>query len=302
LWDDANITVNSGGVQGTQVWIYNQSAGAYQVFDGTNNGVIPPFHPLLVEVTTNNTSVTLKNSARTTDSLTNYFDKTGLPNFIEIQVSDANDKTDKVKFYTDDNATNGYDVMDGNKRPNLVAPNLYFVIEGKKANKEVWNTLPEENEAAQLSFEAKEAGQYTLNFTTENIEPNTVVELVDRMSGARHDINNGDYTFTHDLNNIAERFELKFSKKSTTTNVVDVQTGLVYVGSTANTITIAAQTAGSYTVEVFDMLGRSVQAPVSYTSTGSNTQNITVNGVQTGYYIVKITGDNVFKTTKVFLK
>jgi hypothetical protein len=272
------------------------------VFDGTNNGVIPPFHPLLVEVTTNNTSVTLKNSARTTDSLTNYFDKTGLPNFIEIQVSDANDKTDKVKFYTDDNATNGYDVMDGNKRPNLVAPNLYFVIEGKKANKEVWNTLPEENEAAQLSFEAKEAGQYTLNFTTENIEPNTVVELVDRMSGARHDINNGDYTFTHDLNNIAERFELKFSKKSTTTNVVDVQTGLVYVGSTANTITIAAQTAGSYTVEVFDMLGRSVQAPVSYTSTGSNTQNITVNGVQTGYYIVKITGDNVFKTTKVFLK
>jgi hypothetical protein len=302
LWDDANITINSGGIQGTQVWIYNQSAGAYQAFDGTDNGVIPPFHPLLVEVTTNNTGFTLKNSARTTDSLLNYFDKTGLQNLIEIQVADANGKTDKAKFYTDDNATNGYDVMDGNKRPNLVAPNLYFVLEGKKANKEVWNTLPEETEAAQLHFEAKEAGKYTISFSTENLETNTTVTLEDKLSGAKHDISKGTYEFAHDLNNTADRFELKFSKKSTTTSKEEIQTTNVYVGSTGNTVTIGAQTEGSYTVEVYDMLGRSLQAPVTYTSNGSNTQNITVNGVQTGYYIVKITGGNVFKTAKVFLK
>jgi hypothetical protein len=302
LWDDANITINSGGIQGSQVWMYNQSAGAYQVFDGTDNGVIPPFHPLLVEVTANNTELVLKNSARTTDSLTIYLGKTGLQNLVEIQVTDANGKSDKAKFYTDDNATNGYDVMDGNKRTNLNAPNLYFVLEGRRANKEVWNTIPAENEALQLNFEAKTTGQYTFTLSTENLEGTTTVELIDKQSGIAHNIEKGDYTFNHDLNNAANRFELKFSKKSTSTNVEEAQTANVYVGSTGNTITIGAQAEGNYTVEVYDMLGRSVQAPVSYTSNGSNTQSITVNGVQTGYYIVKITGNNVYKTAKVFLK
>lgn len=299
LWDDANITINSGGIQGNQVWVYNQSAGAYQVFDGTDNGVIPPFTPVLFEVTTNNTSITLKNSARTTDSLLNYFDKTSLPNFVQVQVTDKNGKTDKVKFYTDDNATNGYDVMDGNKRINLVAPNLYFVLEGKKANKEAWNTLPQANEPVQLSFEAQEAGQYTLNFTTENIEPNIVVELVDRISGARHDINKGDYLFAHDLSNVANRFELRFTKKSAV-SVEETAENPLYIGCTGNTVTIVAPNTGNYTVEIIDLLGRTVQAPVTFT--GNQVQTVTVNGASAGYYLVKVKGDSIFKTTKVFLK
>ena len=298
-WDDNNITINSGGVQGNQVWLYNQSAGAYQVFDGTDNGVIPPFTPMLIEVTTNNTSITLKNSARTTDSLVNYFDKTSLPNFVQVQVSDKNGKTDKVKFYTDDNATNGYDVMDGNKRPNLVAPNLYFVLEGRKANKEVRNTI--ENQSAQLSFEAKEAGQYTFSFTTENMTPDITVELADKQSGVKHDITKGDYTFAHDLSNAANRFELRFSKKSgVSVEEVTENKFPVYVGSTGNTITINAPNTANYTVEVMDLLGRTVQAPVSFT--GNQIQTLTVNGVSTGYYLVKINGNNVYKTVKVFLK
>ena len=298
-WDDNNITINSGGVQGNQVWLYNQSAGAYQVFDGTDNGVIPPFTPMLIEVTTNNTSITLKNSARTTDSLVNYFDKTSLPNFVQVQVSDKNGKTDKVKFYTDDNATNGYDVMDGNKRPNLVAPNLYFVLEGRKANKEVRNTI--ENQSAQLSFEAKEAGQYTFSFTTENMTPDITVELADKQSGVKHDITKGDYTFAHDLSNAANRFELRFSKKSgVSVEEVTENKFPVYVGSTGNTITINAPNTANYTVEVMDLLGRTVQAPVSFT--GNQIQTLTVNGVSTGYYLVKINGNNVYKTVKVFLR
>jgi hypothetical protein len=304
LWNGTgtNVTVGAGGVQGQQVWVYDQSGGGYTAYDNSTTGVIPPFHPFTLEVTANNTSLTFLNSGRNTDSLKNYFDKTGLQNLVEIVVSDKDGKTDKAKFYTDNNATSGYDIMDGNKMMNLTAPNLYFVIEEKPANKEVWNTLPQENEPVQLNFEGKQAGKYTLGFNTENLEGNTTVELIDKQSGAKHDISKGDYTFAHDLNNTADRFELRFSKKSTSTNVEEVQTANVYVGSTGNTITIGTQTEGNYTVEVYDMLGRSVQAPVSYTSNGSNTQSITVNGVQTGYYIVKITGNNVYKTDKVFLK
>lgn len=300
-WDDNNITINSGGIQGNQIWLYDQSAGAYQVFDGTDNGVVPPFTPMLVEVTANNSSITLKNSARTTDSLLNYFDKTSLPNFVQVQVSDNKGKTDKVKFYTDDNATNGYDVMDGNKRPNLAAPNLYFVLEGKKANKEVWNTLPEENEPVQLSLEAKEAGQYTFSFTKENMAPNITVELEDKLTEMRYDITQGDYTFAHDLTNGNNRFALHFTKKSGVgVEEVTENKAPVYVGSSGNTITINAPNTASYTVEVIDLLGRTVQAPINFT--GNQLQTVTVNGVSTGYYLVKINGNNVYKTVKVFLK
>ncbi len=299
MWDDNNITINSGGIQGGQVWLYNQSAGAYQVFDGTDNGVVPTFTPMLIEVTTNNSSITLKNNARTTDSLLNYFNKTSLPNFVQVQVTDAKGNTDKVKFYTDENATNGYDVMDGNKRLNFIAPNLYFVLEGKKANKEVWNTLPQENEAVQLSFEAKTAGTYTFSFSNENMEPNISVELEDKLSEARHDITNGNYTFAHDLTNGNNRFALHFVKKSGV-SVEEVTENPVYVGSTGNTVTINAPNTANYTVEIMDLLGRTVQAPVA--CTGNQIQTITINGISAGYYLVKVNGNNIYKTAKVFLK
>lgn len=301
MWDDANIIVNSGGIQGSQVWVYNQSSGAYQVFDGIDNGVIPPFTPMLFEVITNNTSITLKNSARTTDSLVNYFDKTSLPNFIQIQIRDANGKTDKVKFYTDDKATNGYDIMDGNKRTNIEAPNLYFVLAGKKTNKEVWNSLPIESEPVKLSFEAKTAGKHTFDFVIENLEPNISVELMDLMSGAKHDVSKGNFTFVHDLTNIANRFEIRFVTKSPL-SIEQMAVSPIYVGSTGNNVTIVTPQAGNYTVEILDLLGRTIQTPVTFENIANQAQIITVNNISMGYYLLKISGQYLNKTVKVVLK
>jgi hypothetical protein len=272
------------------------------VFDATDNGVIPPFSPLLFEVTANNTDITLKNSARTTDSLVNYFGKSGLTNYIEISVTDEKGKADKVRFYTDDNAANGYDIMDGNKKISPGAPNMYFMLEGKKANKEVWNTLPQSNEPVYLSFTGRSKGQYTLDFINENIEPGITVELEDKLTGTRHDISNGNYTFSHDLTNAAERFELHFVRKSTPTAVQKLPGNSLYVGSTENQVTVAVSVPGAYTVEILDLLGRTVQSPVGFSNEANQAQTITVNGITAGYYLVKVQGENIYQTQKVFLK
>jgi hypothetical protein len=251
-------------------------------------------------VTASNSSITLKNSARTTDSLVSYFGKSGLPDYVEINVSDANGNTDKVKFYTDDNATNGYDILDGNKKMNE-GHNLYFVLENRKANKEVWNTLPQPNEPLQLNFAAKTPGKYTLSFINENIEPGITVELEDKLNGARHDISDGDYIFNHDLTNTANRFELHFVRKSATTAVEETTENSLYVGSTENQITVAVKNSGIYTVEVMDMLGRTVQVPVVFNNTGQP-EIIIVNNITAGYYLVKVQGTDMCQARKVFLR
>lgn len=300
LWDDANITVNSGGIQGNQVWLYNQSAGAYQVFDGTDNGVIPSFSPLLFEVTANNTSVTLENSARTTDSLVNYFDKTGLLNYVEVIVADKNGKSDKVKFYTDAAATNGYDIMDGNKKINPAAPTMYFVLDGKKANKEVWNTIPKANEPVFLNFEGIEAGNYTLDFTFENLEANVTVELEDKMAGTRHELSKGSYAFNYTTTDIKDRFQLHFTRKSGVG--IEEITNDVFVGTDGNILSLSTAHAGVYTVEISDLLGRTIQAPATLETGAGQPQTLSVNGITPGYYLVKVSGDDIHKIYKVYLK
>ncbi|HYG14888.1 MAG TPA: T9SS type A sorting domain-containing protein, partial [Bacteroidia bacterium] len=299
-WDDANITVNSGGIQGSQIWLYNQSAGAYQVFDATDNGVVPPFSPLLFEVTGNNTSITLKNSARTTDSLVNYFDKTGLMNYVEINVTDKNGKSDRVKFYTDDAATNGYDIMDGNKKINPAAPNMYFVLDGKKANKEVWNNIPNANEPVFVNMEAWENGDYTLAFAVENLEAGVTVELEDKLAGKRHDLSTGNYAFNYSTTDIKNRFQLHFFRKSGVS--VEEITNDVFVGTDGNVLSLSTTNAGVYTVEVFDLLGRTIQSPATVETGAGQPQTLAVPGASPGYYLVKVSGNYIHKTFKVYLK
>lgn len=283
-----NITVGAGGVQGQQVWVYDQTSGSYTAFDNASPGVIPPFTPFTFQVTANNTGLTFLNAGRTTGTLANYFDKNGLENTVEVTVVDGDGKFDKAKFYTDNVANDGYDIFDGNKKMNTTGPNLYFVIQNNKANKTVWNKVPKTSNLVDISFEAANSGLYTMQFGIENLQPGLTVFLFDKKNNSKHAMAKGNYSFAYTAGEAKDRFGLWFEKTNTTITEL-AENKLPTISCYQNTLVISNLSAHPTQVEIFDLLGRSIAPKTEITPTGSlYTQKL--ENLLPGYYIVKITG------------
>lgn len=302
MWDGTTATVDDvNNVQGQQVWVFNQSDSSYTVYDNATQGVIPPFTPFTVKVVSNNTNLTFKNSARNTDSLSNFFSKTGFENYLELKVTGPTGKTDAVKWYTHPQATNGYDIYDGTKKLNTGAPNMYFMLEGQKASKEVWNTIPTENEPVFIHFFAKNAGKHIINFATENMAPGVEVVLEDLVTGKKHPVNGKPYEFTYEANSTQARFVLHFTQTITSAKETQTVTNATQIGCNGSEVTVIINKVGSFDATVFDLLGRTVRS--SQVLQGSGQLNtISLNGLAGGYYLLQVKGNGLTTTEKVYIK
>jgi hypothetical protein len=301
LWDGTATTVDDvANVQGQQVWVFSQTDSGYLVFDNATPGAVPPYTPFTLQVVSNNTNLTFKNSARNTDSMANYFSKTGLENLVALTVTGPTGKTDVVTLYTQPQATNGYDIYDGTKKLNTGAPNMYFMLEGKKANKEVWNTLPEANQPVFIHFFDKNYGTHTIDFATENMAPGIEITLEDLVTGTMHKIGT-PYVFNYDANSPQARFVLHFGSNKTATTNKPAPQNLIQTGSNGSNVTLIINKAGSFDATVFDLLGRPVSTP--QTVQGSAQLNtINLSGLAAGYYLLQVQGEGIAKTEKIYIQ
>jgi molybdopterin-binding protein len=304
LWDGTATTVNDvANVQGQQVWIFNQSDSSYFVFDNATPGVVPPFTPFSLKVVSNNTDLTFNNSARTTDSLRNYFDKTGFENYLALTVTGPTGKSDVVKWYTSPDAANGYDIYDGTKKFNTGAPNMFFMLEGEKANKEVWNTIPEANQPVFINFYDGNAGKHTINFYMDNMAAEVEITLEDLVTGKMHKVGTTPYVFDYQTNSPQARFVLHFSKTNTTTATTHkpMPQNVVQTGCNGNNVTLIINKNGNFDATVFDLLGRPVSATQPLQGS-AQLNTINLSGLAAGYYLLQVKGEGITKTEKIYIK
>lgn len=291
-------------VQGTSCYIYDRTSGTYTVFDNINDGIIPPFTAFTLRVTSNNVSVTLPNSSRNVALATNYMDKSfSVDNYIGLTVKNLKTGvSDKANFYIDANANNGIDNFDGIKKMNdAVAPNLYFTSTGTNLYKEVWQSIPTNGIDLPLSFSTQSADEHQITADLQNIELGTEVYIEDLQNQKLYDVTKGSINFNVNPNDVAERFVLHIRKNGTATSIKDVVAANYFIGSNNTNISIASTKNETINVEVTDLMGRNIYTSTLQSSVGTTNMLPTLN-TQTGYYIVRVTGDSGMQVAKVFLK
>jgi hypothetical protein len=290
-------------VQGTACYIYDVSSGVYNVYDNINDGVIPPFTAFSIKVTSNNVTVTLPNASRNVALATNYMDKTGATeNYVALTLKNLQtDATDVAKFYTDEDAQNGYDAFDGDKKMNdPIAPSIYFTNSGEKLYKNVWTSIPAAGIDLPVAVSTASLGAHEISANIQNMEAGTEVYLEDNLSGKLYDLAKGNFTFTVEQGDVAERFTLHIRKKSAT-GIADVEGANFFIGSNGTNVSINSTQTETLAIEITDLLGRTLTKTSAEAQAGQATI-LPAMSVATGYYLVKVTGQSGTQVSKVYLK
>lgn len=315
VWDITGIWDDSSGCGGCK------KRGVYSIYRAdnglTSNGgrsVLPPFHVFYVRAATNNVSLPLGNSWRTTDSMYNFIGrKSGdIYDKLHIRVKSPEDVSDEMYLWFDENrAKNEYDILDTYKKLNdPFAPNIYTLTEdGKMAAFNVLKEIPDGKDfySVEMPFECKLPGKFEMNLDFENPYQVDDIILEDRKTGAKHDVlRDGKYTFNNDTaakDGMKDRFVLHFKRKASLSTLEDYlnEASPIKISTDTKDIFVRFPSAQKGAlINVYDMLGRQVMK-THVVDNEDNTYIISGNGLSAGYYTVKVQGTNGTASAPVFL-
>lgn len=289
--------------------IYVTEGNTFRDWNGTtgtlSNGLIPPFHAFYAEINSHNNTLTLSDGNRFTGNSANYHDKTGLINYVAVKATNEQDIWDETRVYQNDKAENGFDSFDAKKRVNGVgAPTIYTQVDNQKVSINLIKNVPTKGISFPLLFSAYESGKYTLSFTEDNIASGIEVVLEDLDTKTLHKATDGEYEFNYNPTTAKkQRFVLHYQRKSGTSTSIDeaVSKENIFVSSQNKEVHISFGNEGDYTVSVYDLIGREMYNGKTVTN-GGTLENINLDGVAAGYYIVNVSSQNSKQTFKVFLK
>ncbi|HYG15356.1 MAG TPA: hypothetical protein VEC12_06340, partial [Bacteroidia bacterium] len=249
----SNLVANTVYVyEGLTVRYYNGTVGTLA------NGIVPPFHSMLCEVSTNGTTLTLPAANRTTGNNANYFNKSGVINHVAIKVTNPDGIWDEAHVYADVQAQNNKDFWDAGKILNSSeAPSIYTLVNGGKTAINVLNNIPPAGLTVPVNFSSSREGLHTITFSTGNVDADIELFLEDLETGTMHTVSAGAYIFNHSKINGSERFVLHYRKISSSVSVQPVtEKNQTYVYFTDEKLIINATTLNNQSIEIFDLLGR----------------------------------------------
>lgn len=303
LWDG---TISN--IQGNQVYLYDQNGGAggfYHVYDNLSNGVIPPFAALLFQVTSNNVSVTLPNSKRTTDSLKNMFDKTfPVDNYVELGVKkDGQPITDYLKFYTDITAKNTLDGMDGIKKLNQpTMPNIYFTTGIDKLNKQVYNNIAAGTTKLPFVFSTTTNGKYELQPRIENIDGDVEVFIEDLQNNTLIPVSTQPIELMYNGSGTESKYNLVFVKKSANTSINETNNNnAITISQADKAVFISGFLSANTQITVSDILGR-VMLQKNLQNASQGISQLDTQQLAAGYYVVTVNSAETHFSQKIIIK
>ena len=173
-----------------------------------------------------------------------------------------------VKFQLNPNHTKVYIPQDGKD---------YAVVSA-----ESYGELP-------VSFKAAENGNYTLSFTTDNVEF-SYLHLIDHMTGNDVDLlQTPSYNFDAQYTDIAARFKLVFAKSN-----ADMGDDFGFIDASGNLLVLGIE--GNATLQVIDVTGRVLS---SETFSGNYSKRI---NAAAGVYMIRLIQGNDSRTQKIVVK
>jgi hypothetical protein len=215
-----------------------------------------------------------------------------LPGFLTLNLN-QNNKTYHTNFYFNPNASRGLDkgydaqVWGGNV-PNFGL--FSYLVEENAGLPMVIQSLGETDYAdvqIPLGISANVGEQISISIS-ENTLPSTIaIYLEDQLTQSTVLLNTGDYVLTPSSTlNSPGRFFLRFTDRALSSDT-SIFNGLnVYSDTNNQSIVIAGLISEPSIAKLYDVQGR--QVILSTLRLNTNTQNIDVNGLQKGIYIISV--------------
>ncbi|MFS4483622.1 T9SS type A sorting domain-containing protein [Hyunsoonleella sp. 2307UL5-6] len=205
--------------------------------------------------------------------------------------TDSNDGMyyDAPKFLSQDYAAALYSLSDSD--------NIKYAIQGKNT------TSIDESEIIKLGLSTNidVATIYTLSIAQLEGEflQNNTVSLKDNLTNTIHNLSDSDYSFTSEVGEFNNRFEVAFNATALSTNDFNVNANTVkIVQLNTDTVEFTTETSNFKTITVIDLLGRTLQ---KYNA-DSNTETYNLNALKTAVYIANIELENGVTLSKKFVK
>jgi hypothetical protein len=284
---------------------YNTAGGvADKATSATQN--IPPFQAFWVKTSSASAgTLTLKKKFSTTAISSKVFQKTSstLPETAVLMSYDEDSLRDITLVYYDNNKTNQFDMRgDIYKRmsDNPGWPNLYIEEAGNKAQSagrpfkavdtvEVYYESPKNNTMAHL----------WLNDT--NIAAAYSIMLFDKLTQQTQNMRtNPSYSFTHNVNNNANRFQLILTNNSIGIEESDLDENPINIYATQDELVIESESyTGAAFITLYDMAGRRVMSRKIEVTEGVKMRTQLPTGMANALYTVEIEFDGRVVVEKI---
>ncbi|WP_445756794.1 beta strand repeat-containing protein [Polaribacter sp.] len=297
------INGNSANIDGSQIWVWNQANGNYDVKNLVTTIDLAPAQGFFVNTTGSATVNMAKSYQQSTGSA---FQKTAKTEVQLLMTDGTNNRYAKV-FYLDNGTTgfdNGYDgeTFGGIQNSFDVFTHLVANSEGKKYQVQSLPNSDFENMVVPVGIKAAAGKEITFSAEAMNIPDGINVYLEDRTANTVTLLSEANATYkvtlTESLDGIG-RFYLH-TKASGVLSTTEVALDNISIYSPAkSTLRIAGVSQGKASVKIYSVLGKQVFAN-TYNTTGVIDMNLPT--LTTGLYVVQLETEKGTLNKKITLE
>jgi hypothetical protein len=304
----ATFLTNEAAVSETQtLWVWNQAtgaSGAYKVKTISDAMIIAPAQGFFVKA--NAAGGTFNFAESNQASTGGTFQRTENRQEIYLTISNQTDARE-AKIYYIENMTTGFDVgyegelFNGVSNPLAIYTHLVADSEGKNYQVQSLPTNNYENMIVPVGVNATSGSAITIDASTNNLPEGVNIYLEDKQDNSFTLLNadtNFNSTLENDLSGIG-RFYLHTTSESLSTAALGIDSNISIYKSSSDNIRIVGVQNGTANVQMYNMLGKEV-LKTSFEGNGVN--DIKLNTIPMGIYIVKIATENGTLNRKIIIQ
>jgi len=274
------------------------SGGTYTDITVAGTNIIPANQGFFVQATVHNdNSITIPIEQCTHDDTPFY--KSSIPNMLTLKAENGNYYQESCIQFIEGSTVNYDENYDVHFLAGLSAeaPVFYSILEEDNLST---NRIPTPENETIVPMAFSTSNEATVSINAEGVvsfAPNFEILLEDLQEGVIIDLReNPIYTFESNPEYDAERFRVHFKSATGINEGEDINSFNIY--SFDNSIYVNNPDFQNANVFVYNLIGQEV---VTFKINGDATNSFQI-GVPSGYYFVKVFGDQAISTKKVYLK
>ena len=299
------LTINSANLTENTLWFWNQSTSSYnQINQASTAFQIAPAQGFFVSATGSvNLSIT---EAMQSHQGTDSFQRLTTRPEIELTLSNGTTTRNADIYYIEGTTTgwdNGYDSSIFGGVANEFAIYTHAVANGNGRNLGIQSLPPNnyENMIIPVGINAEAGTAITIDATTNNFPEGINIYIEDKQDNSFTLLeadSNFSFTPENNLDGIG-RFYLHTTSGVLSANDFATNTNISIYTSSKDNLRIAGVQNGTATVRLYNILGKEV---LNTSFVGSGVNDIKVNAIPVGIYIVKLTTENGTLNRKIIIQ